>query len=118
MKVKDLRVGEIYILKEDFRLMTHVYTNNVKINPSLKSITDIRDVKRKKPNAINYIYTDTNGRKNAHAPLMYLGSTKENWYLENIDWKPIKTRHWCMYQGKKMVLDAWAAQHFKKYLGE
>tara|TARA_Y100000389_G_C17097543_1_gene334293 strand:- start:335 stop:484 length:150 start_codon:yes stop_codon:yes gene_type:complete len=49
---------------------------------------------------------------------MYLGSTKENWHLTGIDWQPIRKRHWCMYQGQKVVLDGWAAQHFKKYLGE
>lgn len=116
MRVKDLRVGELYILKENCKLMKHIYTNNVLINPKIKDVAKIRAVSKLKPKAINYLYTVKNSRINKHSPIMYLGSTKESWYLSGIDWNPIKTRHWCMYQGKKMVLDAWAAQYFKKFL--
>ena len=117
MKVKDLKIGELYILKESCKLMTHIYTNNIMVNPSIKDMSKVRKVQKTKPKAVNYAYANTSGRNNKHSPLMYLGSTKESWYLSGIDWNPIKTRHWCMYQGKKMVLDAWTAQHFKRYLG-
>ena len=47
------------------------------------------------------------------SPLIYLGYTMENWWLPRADWFPIRKRHWCMYKGRKMILDAWSAKHIK-----
>ena len=114
MKVKDLRVGELYVVKNKHKLVKHIFTKNIKVHPSVQSIKKHRDL----PKSLDYIHVEQNGRSNKQHPIMYLGSTVENWHLSGIDWQPIRKRHWCMYQGRKMVLDGWAAQHFKKYLGE
>jgi len=118
MKVKDLKIGEIYTLKNKYKTMTHVFTKNVKLHPGIQDVKAIREETEKIPKSLNYLHVDHNGITNKNHPIMYLGSTKENWHLSGIDWSPIKKRHWCMYQGQKMVLDAWAVQHFKEYLGE
>lgn len=114
MKVKDLRVGELYIIKNKKHVVKNVFTKNIKLHPKVHSITKHRNL----PRELSYIHVESNGRINKQHPIMYLGSTKENWHLTGIDWQPIRKRHWCMYQGQKVVLDGWAAQHFKKYLGE
>ena len=115
MRVKDLKVGELYVVKSEYKTVKHIFTKNIKIHPKVQSIKENRQL----PKSLNYIHVEQRGRVNSKKhPIMYLGSTVENWHLSGIDWSPIKKRHWCMYQGQKMVLDGWAAQHFKKYLGE
>ena len=115
MKVKDLKVGELYVIKNNYKAINHIFTQNIKPHPFVKDFNAIRNI----PKSLNYIYVDRgSNRIKKDGPIMYLGSTKENFHLTGIDWSPIRKRHWCMYQGKKMLLDGWAAQHFEKYLGE
>jgi len=113
MKVKDLKVGEIYKLKSKYKSLTHTFTQNIRPHPKAIDIKEIR----KLPKSLNYLYV-SEGRRSKEKPIMYLGYTYENFHLSGIDWSPIRKRHWCMYQGQKMILDGWAAQHFEKYLGE
>lgn len=115
MKVKDLKIGELYVLKHNYNTVKQVFTQNIKPHPKVKDIKEIR----KLPKSLNYIWVGKERHRQLNQkPIMYLGSTKENFHLSGIDWQPIRKRHWCMYQGQKMILDGWAAQHFKKYLGE
>jgi hypothetical protein len=113
MKVKDLKVGEIYKLKNKYKSLTHTLTQNIRLHPK---VIDIKEIRRL-PKSLNYLYV-SEGRMSKEKPIMYLGYTYENFHLSGIDWSPIRKRHWCMYQGQKMILDGWAAQHFEKYLGE
>ena len=121
MKVKDLKVGEIYKLKSKYKSLTHTFTKNIRLHPKIennsKCIRSIRNESLKLPKSLNYLYV-SEGRGPKEKPIMYLGYTYENFHLTGIDWSPIRKRHWCMYQGQKMILDGWAAQHFEKYLGE
>jgi len=114
MKVKDLKVGELYVVKNNYKAFKNVFTQNIRLHPKIQSIKEYRNL----PQSLNYIHVESHVRGNKKHPIMYLGFTIENWHLSGIDWSPIRKRHWCMYQGKKMVLDGWAAQHFEKYLGE
>jgi hypothetical protein len=119
MKVRDLKVGEIYKLKNKQKVMTLIFTENIKLHPKVKDVKDIREEMKKLPKSLNYLHVGYGGNRcNQRAPIMYLGHTKENWSLSGIDWSPIRKRHWCMYQGQRMLLDAWAVQHFEKYIGE
>ena len=115
MKVKDLKVGELYVVKNNNRSVQQVFTEKIRPHPKVLDIKEIR----KLPKSLNYLYVNNEkSRIKKQKPIMYLGFTKENFHLSGIDWSPIRKRHWCMYQGQKMILDGWAAQHFEKYLGE
>ena len=117
MKVKDLKIGEIYKLKSKYKSLASTCTRNIKLHPKVEDVKSIRSESAKLPKSLNYLYV-AEGRRLKEKPIMYLGYTYENFHLYGIDWSPIRKRHWCMYQGQKMILDGWAAQHFEKYLGE
>ena len=120
MKVKNLKVGGLYSVK-DFKILHVIETvsNNIVPNEKIKDVAKIRDIKNKIPQSLSYAYVDdAHNRKSKKHPIMYLGSSKEDWTINTIDWFNIRKRHWCMYQGKKMLLDPWAVQHFENYLGD
>ena len=115
MKVKDLKIGELYVVKNNYKSVKQVFTEKIKLHPKIQDVKAIR----KLPKSLNYLYVNSErSRIKKQKPIMYLGSTREDFQLSGIDWSPIRKRHWCMYQGQKMILDGWAAQHFEKYLGE
>ena len=120
MKIKDMKIGELYLTKPGMKFMhdkissfeDHVYIkkDNHLINRSGQPSNH--------PSNLDYVtiaygYYSHEVKK----PLVYLGYTMENWWLPRADWFPIRKRHWCIYKGRKMILDAWAAKHIVN-LGE
>jgi len=112
MKVKDLKVGSLYVLNDCNKIIRSSKINSFRNHCDLNG-SEIKNVKH--PVGIEYFYIENNfrwsndyGKKH---PVMYLGTTRENWYCNRADWFPIKKRHWCMYKGRKMILDAWSVKH-------
>ena len=114
MKVKNLKVGNLYVLGNRNKTMHTAKINHFQNHYGL-SVGEVRNTRH--PSGIEYLHitndfswNDDTGTK---YPIMYLGTTKERWWCNRADWFPIKKRHWCMYKGRRMILDAWSAKHLK-----
>jgi hypothetical protein len=93
MKIKDIKVGEIYLPKPGMKLKNvsitkfkkHVYVRKG------KKYIDWLDERVRYPINADYLtldygfYSDT-----SKTPLVYLGHTMENWWLPRADWFPIR----------------------------
>jgi hypothetical protein len=120
MKIKEMKVGELYLPKRGMKLK-NVAINKFEKHASIKigeKYIDWTGQQLRYPINAGYItavcgyYSDP-----SKTPLVYLGHTAENWWLPRADWFPIRKRHWCMYKGRKMILNAWTAKHLKE-IGE
>ena len=119
MKVKDLKVGSLYLLGNRNKTVHAAKINS--FSPHETSSIEKGHVRIRYPYGIEYLHitndfswNNDTGKKH---PMMYLGTTKEKWWCNRADWFPIKKRHWCMYKGRRMILDAWSVKHLKN-LGE
>ena len=115
MKVKDLKVGSLYVLGNRNKTIHASKINSFATHEAHsieKGHTRIRF-----PYGIEYLHITNdfswNNDTGTKYPLMYLGMTREGWWGNRADWFPIKKRHWCMYKGRRMILDAWSAKHLK-----
>ena len=119
MKVKDLKVGSLYELSNRNKTVHASKINSFSSHET--SSIEKGHVKIRYPYEIEYLHITNNFSWNRDAgkkhPMMYLGTTKEKWWCDRADWFPIKKRHWCMYKGRRMILDAWSVKHLKN-LGE
>ena len=115
MKVKDLKVGNLYVLGHRNKTMHASKIHS--FSPHEKSTIEKVHKKIRYPYGIEYLHITNdfswNNDTGTKYPIMYLGTTKEKWWCSRADWFPIKKRHWCMYKGRKMILDAWSAKHLK-----
>ena len=115
MKVKDLKVGSLYVLNRPNKTMHTSKINS--FSPHERSSIEKGHVKIRYPYGIEYFHITNDFRWNNDTgtkhPIMYLGTTREKWWCDRADWFPIKKRHWCMYKGRRMILDAWSAKHLK-----
>ena len=116
MKVKDLKVGALYVLGDRNKTIHASKINHFR-NHDCEDIgaTDFRKIKH--PYGIEYLHIESDFSWNRDTgtkhPIMYLGTTREKWWCSRADWFPIKKRHWCMYKGRRMILDAWSVKHLK-----
>ena len=115
MKVKDLKVGRLYVLGHRNKTI-----HSSKITSFAKhevSSIEKGHTKIRYPHGIEYLHITNdfswNNDTGTKHPIMYLGTTKEKWYCNRADWFPIKKRHWCVYKGRKMILDAWSVKHLE-----
>ena len=56
MKVRDLRVGEIYKLKSPHRAMTHIFTENIRLHPKIEDVKDVREETKKLQEGLGEIF--------------------------------------------------------------
>ena len=110
MKVKDLKVGRLYVLGHRNKTMHASSIYSFAVHKDVSERSNIRY-----PRGIEYLHITNdfswNNDTGTKYPIMYLGTTKEKWWCSRADWFPIKKRHWCMYKGRKMILDAWSVKH-------
>ena len=114
MKVKDLKVGSLYVLGHRNKTVHASPINSFEIH---KDVNEQKRTQVRFPSGIEYLHIENNFAWNNDTgkkyPIMYLGTTKEKWWCSRADWFPIKKRHWCVYKGRKMILDAWSVKHLK-----
>ena len=115
MKVKDIKVGSLYVLGNRNKT---VHAAKIRSFASHETSSIERGhVKIRYPRGVEYLHITDNFSWNSNTgtnyPIMYLGTTREDWYCDRADWFPIKKRHWCMYKGRRMILDAWSVKHLK-----
>lgn len=115
MKVKDLKVGRLYVLAHRNKTIHSSKINHFMAHE--KSSIEKGNIKIRYPFGIEYLHITNdfswNNDTGTKHPIMYLGTTREKWYCNRADWFPIKKRHWCMYKGRKMILDAWSVKHLE-----
>lgn len=113
MKVKDLKVGSLYVLSNRNKTAHAAKINS--FAPHEASSIEKGHIKIKYPYGIEYLHITDNFSWNSSTgtrhPIMYLGTKIEKWWCNRADWFPIKKRHWCMYKGRRMILDAWSVKH-------
>jgi hypothetical protein len=116
MKIKEMKVGELYLPKRGMKLK-NVVINKFEKHASMKigeKYIDWEGQQLRYPINADYITTEFGYYSDpSKTPLVYLGHTTENWWLPRADWFPIRKRHWCMYKGRKMILNAWTAKYLK-----
>ena len=109
MKVKDLKIGNLYVLSNRNKTIHASKINSFRLHEHVESA--------RLPHGIEYLHISNdfswNNDTGKKYPVMYLGTTREKWWCSRADWFPIKKRHWCMYKGRRMILDAWSAKHLK-----
>jgi hypothetical protein len=114
MKVKETKPGNLYVLIHENKQINISEINHFRHHKGLGA-DEIRNVRY--PTGINYLHITNNyawnRSKDHNYPILYLGTTKEKWWCSRADWMPIKKRHWCMFKGKRMILDAWSVKHLK-----
>ena len=114
MKINDMKVGELYLAKRRMKLKCEKIKHFDK-HAYIKEGENYRDWAGEHVRyPINSEYITTSYGLYSDIPiipLIYLGWTMENWWLPRADWFPIRKRHWCMYKGRKMILDAWSAKN-------
>ena len=115
MKVKDLKVGRLYVLGHRNKT---IHASKIEtFSPHEECPYEGGHKKVRYPYGIEYLHISNdfswNNDTGTKHPIMYLGTTKEKWWCSRADWFPIKKRHWCMYKGRKMILDAWSVKHLK-----
>ena len=119
MKVKDLKIGSLYVLCDRFKTIHTAKVSDFRNHYGL-SASEVR--RTRYPIGIEYLHITNdfswNNNTNTKYPIMYLGTTTEKWWCNRADWFPIKKRHWCMYKSRRMILDAWSAKHLKFLGGE
>ena len=117
MKVKDLKVGCLYVLGHRNKTIYASKINSFRVHKDVLEKEGLAERRIRKPFGIEYLHitNDFSWNKDTGTkhPIMYLGTTKEKWWCPRADWFPIKKRHWCMYKGRKMILDAWSVKHLK-----
>ena len=117
MKVKDLKVGRLYVLGHRNKTIHASKINSFKIHEDALEREGLKADRIRKPWGIEYLHITNdfswNNDTGTRHPIMYLGTTKEKWWCSRADWFPIKKRHWCIYKGRKMILDAWSVKHLK-----
>ena len=114
MKIKDMKIGELYF-PVSHMTFKHEKISQFEDHVYMKKgdkLIDWSGQKTRYPINSDYVtigsgYYSDETRK----PIVYLGSTIENWWLPRSDWFPIRKRHWCMHKGRKMILDAWSAKY-------
>ena len=75
MKVKDLKIGELYVVKNNYKSVHQVFTENIKLHPNVQDLKASRSL----PKSLNYLYVNSErSRTKKQKPIMYLGTTKEN----------------------------------------
>ena len=118
MKVKDLKVGCLYVLGHRNKTMYTSPINSFEIHEDVIKNENVREARVRFPHGIEYLHISNdfswNNDTGTKYPIMYLGTTREKWWCSRADWFPIKKRHWCMYKGRKMILDAWSVKHLKR----
>ena len=114
MKIKDMKVGELYLPEKGMKL-SHERVKDFEKHVYFKKgdrYIDWSDQRLRYPINADFIHVKYNRSSDqGNMPLVYLGHTKEQWWLPRADWFPIRKRHWCMYKGRKMILDAWSAKN-------